>query len=175
VPEETAASRLRVLKDENLIRIDRAPAHPELTLEGPAQVWRPRDPAPDFGSLSYVLQSRWNQHPVLTTCVSATAHSTNLFNGFGGRPPRQVERTHDIHLAAVFLLYLKKHKNELAGWSFEEKLRSLHRRKRERLPDVIFERRGSRKVVEFGGAYPKAKIEAFHAYCCAQYLPYEVW
>jgi hypothetical protein len=158
-----------------LIRIDRAPAHPELPLTIPAQVWRPGDRAPDFGALSYALQSRWSQHPVMTTFASATAYSSNLFDGYGGRPSRQVERTHDIHLAAVFLLYFRKYNGDLAGWSFEEKLRSQQRRKRERLPDVIFERHGLRRVVEFGGAYPKAKLQAFHSYCSAQNLPYEVW
>jgi hypothetical protein len=33
-----------------------------------------------------------------------------------------------------------------------------------------------RRVVEFGGAYPKAKLEAFHRYCSQELqLPYEVW
>ena len=58
---------------------------------------------------------------------------------------------------AVYLLYLNQHRSEISGWTFEEKLRREHRQKRERLPDAIFELRGYRKVVEFGGAYPKSK------------------
>ena len=46
----------------------------------------------------------------------------------------------------------------------------------EKLPDAIIDAPGHSRVVEFGGAYSKAKLEAFHRYCSEELkLPYEVW
>ncbi len=174
-PAEDARARLQSLRKDDLLLIERLPAHPELTLQSPITSWEPGVSAPDFGVVSYRLQSRWSEHPVSTMCVSATTVAANRFGGHGGRLPRQVERTHDIHLAAVYLLYRDRHSEVLSNWIFEEQLRHERREKAERLPDAILVTAGRRKVVEFGGAYPKAKLEAFHAYCKERELPYEVW
>src|SRR5262245_38246284 len=64
-PLRVANNRLRTLQAEELVRVERLPAHPELDLQAPAATWSPGDAAPDFGAISHRLQSRWNQHPVL--------------------------------------------------------------------------------------------------------------
>jgi hypothetical protein len=74
----------------------------------------------------------------------------------------------------VFLLY--RIRGDISGWVFEEAIRTEKgRRKSERLPDVVLTEASRSKVVEFGGAYPPRKLEAFHAYCSEKRLPYEVW
>lgn len=170
-----ARSRLQVLEIEGLVQLQRVPAHPELPLEKPIFTWVPGGPAPDAGSVSYRLQERWKEHPVSTFCVSATRTAVNRFGGYGGRFPRQVERTHDIHLSAVYLLYREHKPALLSGWIFEEQLRQEGHRRGQRLPDVILKYAGTKKAVEFGGAYPKSKVSAFHRYCEERQLAYELW
>jgi hypothetical protein len=168
-----ARDRTQILCEENLLKMQTAPAHPELELDFPILSWEPGFPMPDLGALSYQLQSRWKQHPVSTVCVSATKKAANRFAGHGGRFPRPVERTHDIHLARVYLAY--RSLGPVAGWTFEESLRERQQKNLDVLPDVLFENGGRTKVIEFGGAYPKPKLEKFHAYCKGKKLPYEVW
>lgn len=174
---DNASDRLKILASENLVELHRAPAHPEIEMTAPVIDWAPGDLTPDLGSSSYKLQSRWNQHPVMTVCVSATRTAMNRLGGHGGRPPREIERTHDIHMAAVYLLYRSKTPEILPSWIFEERIKQERKREKfERLPDVILrDRSGAERVVEFGGAYSKAKLELFHRYCKEKKLPYEVW
>ncbi len=174
---QNVGDRLKILAAENLVEIKRAPAHPEIEMIAPVIDWTPGDPQPDLGSSSYTLQARWNQHPVITGCVSATRIAMNRFGGHGGRPPREIERTHDIHMAAVYLLYRRRAPELLSGWVFEERIKQERKREKfERLPDVMLRSSaGPERVVEFGGAYSKAKLLLFHAYCNEKKLPYEVW
>jgi hypothetical protein len=176
-----AENRLRALAAERLVYIERAPAHPELLLEMPVASWRPGAAEPDFGAVAYSLQSRWREHPVLTPCVSATEGAANRFGGHCNRPPRSVERTHDIHMARVYLLYRLRHPELLKDWIFEEQIKSERRLARrepaygEKLPDVVLRTSSQTRVIEFGGAYGKDKLIAFHGYCKERSFPYELW
>jgi hypothetical protein len=170
-----ASARMRALTESELLQIQVAPAHPELELHSPLTQWSPGDGAPDSGALSYRLQSRWTLPLQRTLCISATQLAASMFTGHGGRFPREVERTHDIHLAAVYLLYRLRSPALLSGWTHEEELRRELPRKGERLPDVILQTDAGPRAIEFGGSYPKRKLEAFHLYCVERSLPYEVW
>jgi hypothetical protein len=170
---ENAKARIQLLERTGLVQMQRAPAHPEILLETPVIIWRSGMPTPDFGAASYQLQVRWARHLVSTIYISATQKAANKFDGHGGRFPRAVERTHDIHLARVFLLYRRL--GSISGWIFEDRLREQKRGKAGRLPDVIFQDGSGTKVIEFGGAYSKEKLASFHAHCREQSLPYEVW
>ncbi len=182
-----AQNRLRALEAEGLLHIDSAPAHPELQLEEPVARWALDERSPDFGAVSYQLQSRWREHPILTSCVSASKIAANRFGGYGGRPPRAVERTHDIHMAQVFLRYRKEHPALIKHWVFEEQVKAERKRAArsaerlyvsdagEKLPDAFLRSPSGTKVIEFGGAYGKDKLQAFHAYCKEHSFPYEIW
>jgi len=174
-PRENAKNRLQILQANALVQIQRVPAHPELPIEAPVTTWKPGDAAPDFGAVSYQLKRRWILPTVSTVCIAATPTAVNRLGGYGGRFPRQIERTHDIHMARVFLLYRQRRPESLSGWIFEEALRQQRGHTSERLPDVILQERANQMVIEFGGAYPKAKLEAFHGYCKEKTFPYEIW
>jgi hypothetical protein len=109
----------------------------------------------------------------MMTVVSASKKSANTFGGHGGRLPREVERTHDIHLGRVYLLYRLQTPSILSSWVFEEEIRK--ERGQGMLPDAIILTASSQRAVEFGGAYGKAKLERFHRFCESQNLSYEVW
>lgn len=181
-----AQNRLRGLATDGLLQIQSLPAHPELCLEEPVSVWTPGAPNPDFGSISYQLQSRWREHPVLTACVSASKLAAKRFGGYGGRPPRSVERTHDIHMARVFLLYRERHPELVREWVFEEQVKTERRQAlrnaeldyssvEQKLPDAFLRSASGTKVIEFGGAYGKDKLLGLHAYCKEHSFPYEIW
>jgi hypothetical protein len=176
-----AGGRLRILAEDGLLHVEHAPAHPELALERPVAVWQPTGAPPDFGAISYRLKSRWKNHPVRTTCVSASKTAANRFGGHGGRLPREIERTHDIHMAQVYLLYRLREPELLPDWVFEERIKSERRRGSrrstpgEKLPDAILRSSSGTKVVEFGGAYEKEKLMAFHSYCKDHSFSYEIW
>jgi hypothetical protein len=181
-----------MLLAEQLLRIEHAPAHPELQLQAPIVSWDLGGPSPDFAAISYRLQSRWRNHPVLTTCISASSVAVDRFGGYGGRPPRAVERTHDIHMAQLFLHYRDRHPDLVKDWVFEEQVKAERKRAarsnrlgrslpfyesnaNEKLPDAFLRSQSGTKVIEFGGAYDKDKLTAFHGYCKEYSFSYEIW
>lgn len=170
-----AKDRLSILELLGFLTIYRAPAHPEIRLLAPVTTWKPGEQTPDLGASSYQLQTRWNQDPVMIHFTSATRKAANFFAGHGGRAPREIERTHDIHLASVYLFYRANFPSLLPQWTFEEQIRRERRHTAEMLPDVLLRLNSGLRAVEFGGAYPKTKLEAFHRYCEEQSLPYEIW
>lgn len=174
-PEAAAQVRVRDLASAGLVQVQRAPAHPEIPLTSPMVVWDRCQPKPDFGAVAYQLQARWKEHPVATTCIIASQTAARMFSGHGGRFSRAVERTHDLHHAAVYLLYRLRTPELLDGWKHEEEIRQNRGRNTGRLPDAILEVAGERRAIEFGGSYSKQKLMAFHAYCERQSLSYEVW
>jgi hypothetical protein len=98
------------------------------------------------------------------------------FGGHGGRRPRESEETHDIHFAQVFLLHRERDPNAAQHWVPEETIRQMRSKRAGKLPDAIIDVPGRRRVVEFGGAYSKAKLIGFHHYCAEELVvPYEVW
>ncbi len=170
-----AHARLTTLAEEGLLLLERRPVA-EIPVLAPETVWELEMLPPDFGALSYRLQKRWNQHPVMTTLVSASKTCANMFSGHGGRVSRDSECRHDVHLSEVYLLYRRLHPALLPFWIFEERLRQERgARCQEMLPDVLIRSTTVTRAVEFGGAYSKSKLEAFHAYCVEKTLPYEIW
>jgi hypothetical protein len=175
-PTAAARHRLAELERAGFVVSFTAIAHPEIPLSCPVISWTPGLPAPNFGAASHRLKTRWSQPPTETRCVFVSPVTGRHFGGSGGRRPRESEETHDIHLAQVYLLLRLRDPEAAQNWVSEESVRAGRDRRDEKLPDAIVDTPGERRVVEFGGAYAKAKLEAFHRYCCQELqLPYEVW
>ena len=171
-----ALKRLRLLEQAGLLHLFQALSHPEISLDAPEVSWSPGQPAPNMGRASYRLGSRWNQSPVELHCAIATTLAARSFGGHGGRFPRESERTHDLHMSAVFLRYRLAHPELIPFWKSEARI--LWERgglKKEKLPDAVLELPDQRHIVEFGGAYSKTKLESFHEYCSSVGASYEVW
>ena len=106
--------------------------------------------------------------------------AADRFGGYGGRPPRSIERTHDIHMAQVYLLYRLRQPELLSDWVFEEQVKAerklaAYSNHGDKLPDVLLRTESQTRAIEFGGAYGKDKLIAFHRYCKEHLLPYEIW
>jgi hypothetical protein len=169
-----ARARLKALEQAGLIVRFTTIAHPEIELASPIAVWEPGDRAPDFGSASWRLKSRWTKPPAATPSVIATKGAGHQFAGFGGRYPRPTEQTHDLHVAALYLGFRLLRPDEARAWVSEEILRA-DLRGADKLPDAMIRAGDSKRVIEFGGAYGKPKLASFHRFCAELELPYELW
>lgn len=169
-----AQARLQVLERAGLITPFLALAHPELSLAAPLYGWEPGQPDPDLGAASYRLQARWRLPAVATPAVLATRAAGHRFGGRGGRFPRQSEQTHDLHVSTLFLRYRHDHPAWLSYWIGEERLRE-ETAAGAKLPDALLRLPTGDRVLEFGGAYSKAKLTRFHEHCVTFQWTYELW
>ena len=95
-------------------------------------------------------------------------------------------------MAQVFLHYRAHYPNLARDWVFEEQVKAERKRTarserlrrslpsyvsnaNEKLPDAFLRSQSGNKVIEFGGAYDKDKLTAFHGYCKEYSFPYEIW
>lgn len=175
---KAARDRLSKLRHDGLLHLVPVMAHPEIELPGPVFCWEPGDDTPDFGPISYRLRSRWNHPVAATTLVGATRQAVREFGGFiADRLPRPSEASHDIHLAQVYLKLVGRDPALAHRWICEQQLYAEGRGRNERLPDAILRpRRGKAedgRVIEFGGAYTKKKLEEFHE--GISHSAYEIW
>lgn len=171
-PEAGARRRLRALAEAGLVTVDQVLAHREIALAGPVALWHRGLPEPDFPALSARLARRWAEPERATPCVVATEQAAAQFGGTGGRPPRDSEATHDIHLAAVYLRMRQELPTRAASWTPEAALKKGQGIK---VPDAIVRDGKYRTAIEFGGSYSAEKLAAFHRYCQGRALAYELW
>jgi hypothetical protein len=171
-----ARRRLTAMVDERLLVKDRAFARPRLPLTEPVSRWKPGQEPPSFGELSWKLKSRWTEEPREITVYLATRRAAGIFGGTAdGRIKNPSQTTHDIHLGALYLKLRRETPTLAAGWVGEGVLAPT--REKQKLPDAILHDREGRPrlVMEFGGAYPADRLEAFHEDCAQRQLPYELW
>lgn len=171
-----ARRRLSELVDDRILARERTFARPRLPLSEPVFRWKPGQDAPAFGELSWKLKSRWTEDPREITVYLATRRAAAIFGGTAdGRIKNPSQTTHDIHLGALYLKIRQEAPRLAAGWVGEGVLAPT--RERQKLPDAILHDREGRPrlVMEFGGAYPAFRLEAFHEDCAQRQLPYELW
>ena len=172
---ECARRRLGQLIRAGLVESFEVRAHPELDLQKPLWIWRPGEPPPPFGVVSYQARIRWNQPLRTTTIFRASKRLARQFAGSGGRLSRPLQVTHDIHVAALYLKLVRHRPEEAAGWVSDAVLAPL--RRGQKLPDAeIHDERGRTvKVIEFGGGYPPERMQKVHADSERRQVPYELW
>jgi hypothetical protein len=174
-PESSAWNRVKSLQRAGFADAFSGLAHPELPLKEPICRWSPGQPSPSAGAISYRLQNRWNAHPQATKCITASSIARRHFGGSRGRKPRERELTHDIHLSAIYLHLRQADSTLVRYWAYEDTIVEARGHRREKLPDAIIVSPDVTRVIEFGGAYGKQKVQAFHNYCEEQSLSYEIW
>jgi hypothetical protein len=174
--ERNARRRLSELVEAGLLVRQRVAARPLLPLDAPAFRWKPGADAPEYSSLSWRLQKRWVEPEREVTAYLATRRAAAIFGGRSdGRMKNAAQATHDLHVGGLYLKLRKSSPKLAAGWIGEDVLAPT--RADQKLPDaVLHDGEGKpRLVMEFGGAYPPERVEAFHEDCAVRGLPYELW
>jgi len=168
-------TRLKAMASWGLLELTPAFAQilPPVTV--PLLQWNPKKASPNMGAVSYALKARWSMPVQSTIIVTATKRGAATVGGFGGRLPRASETAHDIGMAEVYLHFRHHHPEREKGWRPEAFLYEQGWGQRERLPDAMIVTRAEKTVIEFGGAYSKNKLQAFHAAMADKNLGYELW
>ena len=166
---------LASLVASNLIHRFETIAHPELALTEPVWAWRPGQPAPPTGSIAYRLGVRWSEALRPAVIYVATRRAAKLYGGVGGRLRSCVQVTHDIHVATVYLKFLQEQPWMASAWVSESTISSQFHN--EKLPDAAIKGPDGELAlaIEFGGSYPKPRVEKLHRSFSARNLPYELW
>lgn len=144
---------------------------------GPACQWAPGEPTPELGAVAYRLKRRGEGRAVHTIAAFvATRQAARLLGGHrSGTLKNDVQATHDLGLAEVYLHYREHRLELLPSWRGEELYAP--ERRGEKLPDALLVDSQGRpfRAVEYGGSYDRARLEAFHNDCTSRGLAYEVW
>ena len=175
--ELAARWRLRELECCGLLRhkIVQTIAFPPLT--DPLIKWQPGEFIPDFGHLAWLLKSRWQCTRQSSHVYFATACAARRFGGRRqGRIPHAFQVSHDLGVAEMHFAIRRNHPNWVNLWIDEDRLAPF--RRGEKLPDAVLATSPDaipRRVLEFGGAYGKQRLQDFHDDCESRGLPYEIW
>ena len=137
-------------------------ARPEIIPTEPLATWQPGLPRPDLGPVAWQLERRRRDQP---------AAVTQAVIGSASRLPRPTDTTHDLHLAAVFLLMCKELPTRARSWVFETDLI----RAGEKLPDAIVTDGKAKTVIECGGEYDRKRLEEDHEFFASKGYGYEIW
>ncbi|MCA9078705.1 MAG: hypothetical protein KDA93_27015 [Planctomycetaceae bacterium] len=105
----------------------------------------------------------------------ATAHAGRIFGSRSGHPIRDIERSHDLLMAEVYLLYRKQLPELATAWVGEDALPLAQRGVKN--PDAFLfdESHTPRRVIESAGSYSQKQVETLHRYCTDARIPYELW
>lgn len=176
--DRAALRRMRKLEVMGKVHVYSLLAHPEILLESPLVSWVPGNSEPEFGAIAYQCTTRWTEPHVERMAVIASRSSGREFGGWGGRFPRRSERTHDLHVAAVYLRKRAESPELVRHWRSEEVIRMRRSAKGKsdvaKLPDAIITR-PRRTAIDFAGRYSADRLRSFHAFCADQGLRYELW
>ena len=175
--ERGAALRLSKLAEVDLVRCWSVLARPLPLIHGPELSWSPGEPDPDFGAVAWALQSRWTEGPGATPVYVGTKRSAGILGGRAvGQPKAPLQATHDLGVGEMFVRVLLDRPELLPRWVGEDVLKPY--RKNQKLPDAVIAdgpAANPELVLEFGGAYDKRRVTAFHRDCERRQVPYEVW
>jgi 2-succinyl-5-enolpyruvyl-6-hydroxy-3-cyclohexene-1-carboxylate synthase len=172
-PHQAALKALRRLECAEMVWINTQMVHPELPLAEPLLDWHPdANVEPCFDRLAWLTEKRWQARPERTHVVRATAKARALRGALacGRKALRASDLTHDVHVAAVFLLFAKENPQLAASWSGEDEILAWKRALTSRIPDAVIEQDGEEIAVDFAGRYDARKLRAMHAdYRCQRY------
>jgi len=170
-----AGRRLDALHRAGLLEVALLWARPELPITEPLAAWQPGLVRPDLKSIARLAASRWREPARRIRCAFATDAGSLRFGGRGGRPPRESEVTHDLHLARVYLLMRETLPTRARSWIREEAIAAERFDRAEKLPDAQVTDGIHATAIEFVGAYSLEKLTGFHDYCADKSLAYELW
>ena len=136
----------------------------------PIFTWQPAQAEPNFHSLAHKLDSRWaTTEPTPCHLWWASSFAVEEFGGVGGSIKQNLQIEHDLAVTEVFL-----RRGRSANWRMEDLFDEGEFGTK--IPDaMISDNSGAITVIEIGGQYSAARLEAFHHAMEQRNLPYELW
>jgi len=136
----------------------------------PVALWQPYDAVPNFRALAHKLDARWSScEPKPCQVWWATPQAVAEFGGVGGSIKQNLQIEHDLAVTEVFL-----RRGQKANWRMEDVFEEGEFGSK--IPDaVVTDNTGAITVLEIGGQYSAARLEAFHVAMERLNLPYELW
>jgi len=160
-----------------LAAMKREYCYPMLPLSGPILAWAPGQAEPDLGAVAYSLQSRWPEASSRVVEVyTSTPRLANRIGGFDGRLRHRDQVTHDLHVSEIYLRLFQTNPDLACRWMGEE-LCKRGQEFGEKLPDAVLADASGRpaRAIEFGGRYPKKRVQDFFEHCAQRNLAFELW
>lgn len=171
-----ARRSIRRLSSFGWVEIHRVLARPIVVLEQPLAEWQPDSARPQFSDLAKHLHARAMVSARVTTVITATRRSHELF-GKGGAAGRLklTQLTHDLQVAEVFLTY-RRQGIDVSRWVAEDALSAVLSI-RQRPDAALLDERSENlsRAIEYGGDYTVKRLELFHDAVASICLPYEIW
>jgi hypothetical protein len=171
----TARARLKELAAAGWLELHRINARPLPTTVVPLIVWQPGEDDQHAEQAAATIRERRNiaAEPI-EVCV-ASAKAANLFGSSARGLPSFERRDHDLRLAAVYCHYRKTHPDLARSWVGDHA--RLPNQELPTNPDAVLldARRRITRVIESAGEWNASQINAFHEFCLANDLPYELW
>jgi hypothetical protein len=92
-----------------------------------------------------------------------------------GELKHPTQATHDLGVAAVWLRLQEVAPEWATAWRGEDLF--AHTRHGEKIPDAFIVDANEQVtwVIEFGGAYDRERLRAFHADCASRRVSYQIW
>ena len=117
-----ARRRLKQLAEAGLVARVTVHARPLPELAQPVIVWRPGQPAPDFGQAAYQLQRRWAGKALrAATAYIATQAAAQMLGGkHRGEIHQPTQVTHDLGVAAVWMQLHRTAPQWAEAWHSED-------------------------------------------------------
>lgn len=173
----TARRRMGLLGRVGYLSKQQVLAAPLPSMQTPILSWKPGEAEPDHGAIAWRLQSRWTQSARMTSAYMATPRASQIFGGKAkGYLKQEYQASHDLGVAQMYLYVLSRAPKLASAWIGEDVLAPY--RKGQKLPDAVISASPSERpllVLEFGGAYDRERVQAFHADCRDRGLPYQLW
>ncbi len=171
----TPRSRLKELAAAGWLELHRVNARPLPTTDEPLIVWQPGEDDQDAERAAAKIRERRSiaAEPI-EVCV-ASAGAANLFGSSARGLPSVERRDHDLRLAAAYCYYRRTRPQLAKRWIGEHA--RLPDRDLSRNPDAVLVDAHGRiaRVIESAGEWNASQINAFHEFCFANDLPYELW
>ena len=175
-PTRAARTQLRELASRGLVRLSPAMSYDELAFPAPLALWRPGSELPNFAQLAERLLRRWPDVLRPVTLVNATPAGAAWCGGTRPRPSRPSEVSHDLSLAALYLMFRQSDKARANAWVAESTLQAEgYGKPGGYLPDAALRGSDGETLLELAGVYSEEKLLGMHRFAAFHGVPYEVW
>ncbi len=143
----------------------------------PLCIWKPGIATPHSGQVSYLARQRWKTQPVV---VNRIYNATDLGRGLLGcspiKSPKDIQATHDLGLADLYLHYLRRWPKLTAKCWLNESEYAHLRGRCVKVEDAML-RRGDRTLlmIDYAGAYRPDRVEALLMHAQLHHVPIAIY